>query len=61
MFNKIENSYLKAFTEQKTYEEEKKREKEFIVLVFKFAGYVILPLLTIISSYFFITPLFLKI
>ena len=61
MFNKIENSYLKAFTEQKTYEEEKKREKEFIVLVFKFAGYVILALLTIISSYFFITPLFLKI
>lgn len=61
IFNKIENSYLKAFTEQKTYEEEKKREKEFIVLVFKFAGYVILALLTIISSYFFITPLFLKI
>lgn len=61
IFNKIENSYLKAFTEQKTYEEEKKREKEFIVLVFKFAGYVILGLLTIISSYFFITPLFLKI
>lgn len=61
MFNKIENSYLKAFTEQKTYEEEKKREKEFIVLVFKFAGYVILALLTIISTYFFITPLFLKI
>ena len=61
IFNKIENSYLRAFTEQKTYEEEKKREKEFIVLVFKFAGYIILALLTIISSYFFITPLFLKI
>jgi hypothetical protein len=60
MFTKIENSYLKAFTEQKTYEEEKKREKEFIVLALKFIGYVILEVATIISSYFFITPLFLK-
>lgn len=61
MFNKIENSYLKAFTEQEKYEEEKKREKEFIVLALKFVGYVILAVATIISSYFFITPLFLKI
>ena len=61
MFTKIENSYLKAFTEQEKYEEEKKREKEFIVLVLKFAGYVILAVATIISSYFLITPLFLKI
>lgn len=61
IFNKIENSYLRAFTEQKTYEEEKKREKEFIVLALKFAGYVILAVATIISSYFLITPLFLKI
>ena len=60
IFNKIENSYLKAFTEQKTYEEEKKREKEFIVLALKFVGYVILAVATIISSYFFITPLILK-
>lgn len=61
IFNKIENSYLRAFTEQKTYEEEKKREKEFIVLTLKFVGYVILAVATIISSYFFITPLLLKI
>ena len=60
MFTKIENSYLKAFTEQEKYEEEKKREKEFIVLALKFIGYVILAVATIISSYFFITPLFLK-
>lgn len=61
IFNKIENSYLRAFTEQEKYEEEKKREKEFIVLALKFIGYVILAVATIISSYFFITPLFLKI
>lgn len=61
IFNKIENSYLRAFTEQKIYEEEKKREKEFIVLALKFVGYVILAVATIISSYFLITPLFLKI
>lgn len=60
MFNKIENSYLRAFTEQEKYEEEKKREKEFIVLALKFIGYVILEVATVISSYFFITPLFLK-
>ena len=60
IFNKIENSYLRAFTEQEKYEEEKKREKEFIVLALKFIGYVILAVAMIISSYFFITPLFLK-
>lgn len=61
MFNKIENSYFQAFKEQEKYEVEKLRKEKIVSLGFKFTGYLILTVGIVISSYFFITPLFLKI
>lgn len=60
MSNKIENSYFQAFKEQEKYEDEKRRKEKIVSLGFKFIGYLILTVGIIISSYFFITPLFLK-
>lgn len=60
MSNKIENSYFQAFKEKEKYEDEKRRKEKIVSLGFKFIGYLILAIGIIISSYFFITPLFLK-
>ncbi|MGP1440096.1 MAG: hypothetical protein ACTTJ3_05090 [Treponema sp.] len=57
---KIENSFKITFKEQETWVEDKKRKDEIVSRGFKFTGFLILGISSIIAIYYFVPTLFLK-